>query len=99
MINLYNGFQLEEQLVEFHLGNLEFACGSRLEDVSARHWDQNDPVPQFSGPPLTLQASTRALLEGLAKGVDVNLNCEVGVNFYLVNCEECYTGSPNGLMC
>ncbi|CAB1320437.1 unnamed protein product [Coregonus sp. 'balchen'] len=41
--------QLEEKVLQFHLSNLEYACGSTLEQVSARSWDHNEFFAQFSG--------------------------------------------------
>ncbi|XP_052764586.1 lysine-specific histone demethylase 1B-like [Mya arenaria] len=69
--------KLEEQLLEFHMSNLEFACGSRLSEVSALHWDQNDDLPQFSGPPITINGNFEKILASLAEGIDIVKNCPV----------------------
>ncbi|WAR17944.1 KDM1B-like protein [Mya arenaria] len=68
---------LLEQLLEFHMSNLEFACGSRLSEVSALHWDQNDDLPQFSGPPITINGNFEKILASLAEGIDIVKNCPV----------------------
>ncbi len=34
--------ELEEKVLQFHLSNLEYACGSNLSQVSARSWDHNE---------------------------------------------------------
>lgn len=61
----------EENLLNFHIGNLEYACGSSLQHVSALSWDQNEEYPQFSGPNLLLTQGYSALLHKLADGSDI----------------------------
>ncbi|OWF38535.1 lysine-specific histone demethylase 1B-like isoform X1 [Mizuhopecten yessoensis] len=61
----------EENLLNFHIGNLEYACGSSLQHVSALSWDQNEEYPQFSGPNLLLTQGYSALLHKLADGTEI----------------------------
>jgi len=35
-----NYVQLERSALEWHIANLEYACGAELADISLRHWDQ-----------------------------------------------------------
>ena len=70
-------FQLEEKLLQFHLGNLEFSCAAPLNKVSSLSWDQNEAFPQFSGDHTLLQNGFGVLLKNLAQGLDITFNCEV----------------------
>ena len=70
-------FQLENKLLQFHLGNLEFSCAAPLSRVSSLSWDQNEAFPQFSGDHTLLQHGFGALLSNLALNLDVKLQYEV----------------------
>ena len=70
-------FQLEDKLLQFHLGNLEFSCAAPLNKVSSLSWDQNEAFPQFSGDHTLLQNGFGVLLKNLAQGLDITFNCEV----------------------
>lgn len=63
--------------MNFHISNLEFACGASLKQVSALHWDQNEDYPQFSGDNLVLQEGFSQVLSRLADGLDIELNTKV----------------------
>uniref|UniRef100_K1PYF3 Lysine-specific histone demethylase 1B n=1 Tax=Magallana gigas TaxID=29159 RepID=K1PYF3_MAGGI len=67
----------EESLMNFHISNLEFACGDTLRNVSALHWDQNEDYPQFSGENLVLPAGISQVLSKLAEGLDIDLDTKV----------------------
>lgn len=69
--------ELEEKLLQFHLGNLEFSCAAPLNKVSSLSWDQNEAFPQFSGDHTLLQNGFGVLLKNLAQGLDITFNCEV----------------------
>ncbi|CAL8298829.1 unnamed protein product [Lota lota] len=68
---------LEEKVMQFHLSNLEYACGSTLDQVSARSWDHNEFFAQFSGDHTLLTRGYSALLLKLAEGLDIRTKCAV----------------------
>nr|XP_057904008.1 lysine-specific histone demethylase 2 isoform X2 [Doryrhamphus excisus] len=69
--------ELEEKVLQFHLSNLEYACGSSLKQVSARSWDHNEFFAQFSGDHTLLTHGYAALLHKLAEGLDIRTECPV----------------------
>ena len=66
-----------ERLLNFHLGNLEYACATTLDHVSALSWDQNESFPQFHGNHTILTHGYETILQRLAEGLDIHLECEV----------------------
>ncbi|XP_078481098.1 lysine-specific histone demethylase 2 [Ciona intestinalis] len=66
-----NFTELEERLLNFHIGNLEFACGASLDKVSAFHWDQNEVFAQFSGDHTFVQYGFGTQLSAIAYGLDI----------------------------
>jgi len=73
--------QEEEQLFQFHMANLENACGASLKYVSAFYWDHNEAFAQFGGPLCVLPRGLAMLMEHLAKGIDIQFNKKVGFSF------------------
>ncbi|XP_041360495.1 lysine-specific histone demethylase 1B-like [Gigantopelta aegis] len=72
----------EMQLIQFHISNLEYACGGSLHQVSALSWDQNEDFPQFAGENVLLKGGYSQVLQKIADGLDVRLNTEVtGVDY------------------
>ena len=67
----------EQRTFLFHVGNLEYACGSNLRHVSARCWDHNDAYDQFAGEHCLLVDGFQALLTKLSKGLDIRYNARV----------------------
>ncbi|XP_019850257.1 PREDICTED: lysine-specific histone demethylase 1B-like [Amphimedon queenslandica] len=61
----YTYTQDERGLFDFHLSNLEFACGAHLSEVSACHWDHNDAFPQFGGAHALVQSGLAQLVREL----------------------------------
>lgn len=69
--------EIEERLLHFHIGNLEFACGACLDKVSAFHWDQNETFAQFNGDHTLVQFGFSTLLKALAHELDIKFNLPV----------------------
>lgn len=67
----------EESLMNFHISDLEFACGDTLRNVSALHWGQNEDYPQFSGENLVLPGGISQVLSKLAEGLNIELDTKV----------------------
>ncbi|CAD6189176.1 unnamed protein product [Caenorhabditis auriculariae] len=68
---------LHERLLQFHMGNLEFACGSSLADVSWRCWDQNEDMPSFAGRHALLVDGTAPIITKLTEQLDINFDIKV----------------------
>lgn len=69
--------ELENKVLQFHLGNLEFSCAAPLCKVSSISWDQNEDFPQFSGDHTLLHHGFGILLYNLAQNLDIRLQFEV----------------------
>ncbi|XP_046577845.1 lysine-specific histone demethylase 1B-like isoform X2 [Haliotis rubra] len=67
----------EEQVLQFHISNLEYACGGSLKNVSALSWDQNEALPQFAGSHVFVKGGYSQVLNKMAEGLDVRLNHHV----------------------
>uniref|UniRef100_A0A8C9L5Y7 Lysine demethylase 1B n=1 Tax=Pavo cristatus TaxID=9049 RepID=A0A8C9L5Y7_PAVCR len=69
--------ELEEKVLQFHLSNLEYACGSNLSQVSARSWDHNEFFAQFAGDHTLLTVGYSTVIDKLSEGLDIRLNFPV----------------------
>nr|XP_060630866.1 lysine-specific histone demethylase 2 isoform X2 [Anolis sagrei ordinatus] len=69
--------ELEEKVLQFHISNLEYACGSNLHEVSARSWDHNEFFAQFAGDHTLLSSGYSAIIEKMAEGLDIRLKVPV----------------------
>ncbi|XP_078584819.1 lysine-specific histone demethylase 2-like [Branchiostoma floridae x Branchiostoma japonicum] len=69
--------EAETRLMQFHIGNLEYACGSDLKQVSSVNWDQNEMFAQFAGDHTLIGDGYGILLQKLSEGLDIRLNQEV----------------------
>ena len=70
-------FQTESDLIQFHLANLEYACGAKLSEVSALHWNQNEIMPQFIGRHAFGTEGFEKVTTTLTKELDIRLNTVV----------------------
>uniref|UniRef100_A0A4W3HQF0 [histone-H3]-N(6),N(6)-dimethyl-L-lysine(4) FAD-dependent demethylase n=2 Tax=Callorhinchus milii TaxID=7868 RepID=A0A4W3HQF0_CALMI len=68
---------LEAKVLQFHLSNLEYACGSSLHQVSARSWDHNEFFAQFAGDHSLFTAGYSSVINKLSDGLDIQLNAPV----------------------
>ncbi|XP_061405386.1 LOW QUALITY PROTEIN: lysine-specific histone demethylase 2 [Lethenteron reissneri] len=85
--------ELEEKLLQFHLANLEYACGANLRQVSARSWDHNEFFAQFAGDHTLLTAGYSTILHRLAEGLDVRLHTPVKRVDYSGECVKVHTAT------
>ncbi|KAF9426477.1 hypothetical protein BGZ94_006464 [Podila epigama] len=60
-------------LIHWHYANLEFANATPLDQLSLRHWDQDDEY-EFSGPHCMVVQGYGQVPVNLSKGLDVRLN-------------------------
>ncbi|XP_070534432.1 lysine-specific histone demethylase 2-like [Ptychodera flava] len=67
----------EMKILQFHISNLEYACGADLSQVSALNWDQNEEFPQLAGDHCMLPCGYMTLLNSTAQGLDIRLNTEI----------------------
>ncbi|VDP18494.1 unnamed protein product [Soboliphyme baturini] len=67
----------EQRLLNFHLSNLEYSCGSPLRQVSAMHWDQNEKFAQFAGKHALLPDGCSIIVDKLSCGINVIKSCAV----------------------
>ncbi|CAG5125319.1 unnamed protein product, partial [Candidula unifasciata] len=69
--------QEEEQIMNFHLGSLEYANGCNLSQLSSLHWDQNDDMPHFNGGQISVPQGFGSILSKLAEDLDIRYGYEV----------------------
>ncbi|CAH9144655.1 unnamed protein product [Cuscuta epithymum] len=60
----------ERQLLDWHFANLEYANAGCLSNLSAAHWDQDDPF-EMGGDHCLLAGGNLRLIKALCKGVPV----------------------------
>mgnify|MGYP002803835585 FL=1 len=66
----------DRQILDWHFANLEFANAVPLEQLSLKHWDQDDDF-EFSGSHVTVQNGYACLPAALAEDLDIRLNTAV----------------------
>ncbi|XP_052085769.1 lysine-specific histone demethylase 2-like [Mytilus californianus] len=67
----------QETLLNFHFGNLEYACGTSLSNISTMNWDQNEDYPQFSGRNVLLADGFSPILDKITENLDIVYNTEI----------------------
>ncbi|OMO80408.1 Amine oxidase [Corchorus capsularis] len=60
----------ERRLLEWHLANLEYANAGCLSDLSAAHWDQDDPY-EMDGDHCFLAGGNWRLIKALCEGIPI----------------------------
>ncbi|XP_060706222.1 lysine-specific histone demethylase 2 isoform X2 [Hemiscyllium ocellatum] len=88
--------ELEAKVLQFHLGNLEYACGSNLQQVSARSWDHNEFFAQFAGDHTLFTSGYSAIINKLGDGLDIRLNTPVQTINY--SGDDIRIGTANGML-
>ncbi|XP_078395405.1 lysine-specific histone demethylase 2 isoform X6 [Cetorhinus maximus] len=88
--------ELEAKVLQFHLGNLEYACGSNLQQVSARSWDHNEFFAQFAGDHTLFTSGYSAIINKLGDGLDIRLNTPVQTIHY--SGDDIRIGTANGML-
>ncbi|CAG2101503.1 unnamed protein product, partial [Medioppia subpectinata] len=66
----------DRQVLDWHFANLEFANATPLNNLSLKHWDQDDDF-EFSGSHLTVLNGYSCVPVALAEGLDIRLNTAV----------------------
>lgn len=66
-----------EKLLDFHLGNLEFSCGTKVEKLSAKEYDHNEKFGNFAGEHAVITDGAQRIVDYLADGLDIRLNSAV----------------------
>ncbi|CAF0754511.1 unnamed protein product [Brachionus calyciflorus] len=63
----------DRQVLDWHFANLEFANATPLNQLSLKHWDQDDEF-EFSGPHMTVRNGYSCLPIALSEGLDIRLS-------------------------
>ncbi|CAN8006057.1 unnamed protein product [Ixodes pacificus] len=66
----------DRQVLDWHFANLEFANATPLNNLSLKHWDQDDDF-EFTGSHLTVRNGYSCVPVSLADGLDIRLNTAV----------------------
>lgn len=66
----------DRQVLDWHFANLEFANATPLNNLSLKHWDQDDDF-EFTGSHLTVRNGYSCVPVSLAEGLDIRLNTAV----------------------
>jgi len=69
LANGLNTNPLMVRLLRWHQANLEYGCAASVYDVSAVHWDQDDPYG-FEGDHVLLRKGFRPILDGMTAGLE-----------------------------
>ncbi|XP_050424955.1 lysine-specific histone demethylase 1A [Adelges cooleyi] len=83
----------DRQILDWHFANLEFANATPLNNLSLKHWDQDDDF-EFTGNHLTVRNGYSCVPVALAEGLDIKLNTAVKQITYGLNGVEVSTYNP-----
>ncbi|KHJ43428.1 CW-type Zinc Finger [Trichuris suis] len=67
----------ENELLSFHISNLEYSCGASLDKVSSLHWSQNEQFAQFAGRHALMTSGCSSIIDRLANGLNIKLKHRV----------------------
>lgn len=85
----------DRQIIDWHFANLEFANATPLNNLSLKHWDQDDGFA-FTGPHLTVRNGYSCVPVALSEGLDIKLNTAVRQIRYTQNgCEVTTSNARN----
>ena len=60
--------ELEDRLLQWHVANIEYSTAADVNDLSLRHWDQDDKTA-FEGSHCVIREGFGAVVEWLANKV------------------------------
>lgn len=66
----------DRQVLDWHFANLEFANATPLNNLSLKHWDQDDDF-EFTGSHFTVRSGYSVIPMALASDLDIKLNTAV----------------------
>ncbi|CAI2349426.1 unnamed protein product [Caenorhabditis sp. 36 PRJEB53466] len=66
-----------QRLLDFHLGNLEFSCGTHVASLSAKEYDHNEKFGNFAGEHAVITDGAQTVVDFLARDLDIRLNSPV----------------------
>jgi len=85
----------DRQIIDWHFANLEFANATPLNNLSLKHWDQDDGFA-FTGPHLTVRNGYSCVPVALSGGLDIKLNTAVRqVRYSQTGCEVTTSNARN----
>eukprot|EP00096_Caligus_rogercresseyi_P005536 TRINITY_DN2125_c0_g1_i2.p1 TRINITY_DN2125_c0_g1~~TRINITY_DN2125_c0_g1_i2.p1 ORF type:complete len:658 (-),score=230.58 TRINITY_DN2125_c0_g1_i2:58-2031(-) len=82
----------DRQIIDWHFANLEFANATPLNNLSLKHWDQDDGFA-FTGSHLIVRNGYSCIPVALSEGLDVKLNTAVRMIRYGVHGVEISTSN------
>ena len=85
----------DRQIIDWHFANLEFANATPLNNLSLKHWDQDDGFA-FTGPHLTVRNGYSCVPVALSEGLDIKLNTAVRqIRYSQTGCEVTTSNARN----
>ena len=85
----------DRQIIDWHFANLEFANATPLNNLSLKHWDQDDGFA-FTGPHLTVRNGYSCVPVALSENLDIKLNTAVRqIRYSQTGCEVTTSNARN----